>query len=173
MYRLPFLVVQTFLAVLLLIANVGCESKPEQPINETAKRLRILSQMMLRHAAAHKGDMPKDEKALREFVKTIPEQERSGMDLKNIDDLFISPGDNKPFIIKYGLKPNFSVMSGGANSGSYGKVGPGKGGSPTTSAARPDMPLMATESSGARRYVLFVTGEIRQMDEGEILPLLK
>ena len=155
------------------LSLTGCEAQAERSINEASLRLRMLSQMFMRYASSHKGEMPRDEKALKDFIKTIPEQERSAMELKSIDDLFISPNDSKPFIIKYGLKPSSGMMSGGVNMPSYGKTGPSKGGDATGSAARPDMPLLAAEASGAKRYVLLVSGEVRHMDESDVQRLLK
>jgi hypothetical protein len=161
--------------VLTSLVSTGCEATAERSINEASLRLRKLSQMFLRYASSHKGEMPRDEKALKDFIKTIPEQERTGMEIKSIDDLFISPNDSKPFIIKYGLKSGGGgVMAGGVNMPNYGKTGPGgPTGGPTGSNARPDMPIMAAEASGAKRYVLFVSGEVRQMDEADVQRLLK
>jgi hypothetical protein len=161
----------------LSLCSTGCEATAERSHNEASLRLRRLSTMFLRYASSHKGEMPKDEKALKDFIKTIPEQERTAMEIKSIDELFISSNDNKPFIIKYGLKPASGMMSGGVNMPNYGKTGPGgpggPPGGPAGSTAQPTMPLLATEASGAKRYVLLTSGEVRQMDEADVLRLLK
>lgn len=159
---------------LLLLASlaVGCEAKPEIVRTEAHLGMEKLGIMFLRYASRNQGKTPPNEKALKDFINTIDPAERQGMELTNVDALFISPNDKKPYIIKYGIA--FVGRSGGSGAGGYPGRGPGgKYSQAAASSSAPTMPLLAAESSGAKRYVLFATGEVQQLDEAEVLKLLK
>jgi hypothetical protein len=122
--------------------------------------------MFMRYASQHQGQAPTSEKALKDFINTISTKELAGMELNNVDQIFISPIDSKPFIVKYGLKESTSGRNGND---------PGK--SPRQNAiqtsSQPNTALLAAESSGTKRYVLFVTGEVQQLNEETVLKLLE
>lgn len=53
-----------------------------------------------------KKKAPADEKTFKEFLQEMPEEQKKAMRLPNVDQLFISPNDNQPYVIRYGVRPN-------------------------------------------------------------------
>lgn len=159
----------------LLIVLAGCEaSKP--PLSDVERRLQIIAQMFNRYTASHQGKTPANEKVFKEYINGLSATEKSAQGINNIDELLTSPNDHKPFIIRYGM---VAINPGMSNPGSKA---PGKGPPPSTSStpgASPDTTkatsrnLFAAEASGAKRYVVFATGQVEHLPESEVLNLLK
>ena len=160
-----------------LLLFVGCSSEKAAP-SEVARRLQLVAQMFSRYTASHQGKTPANEKLFKEYINGLSASEKSALGITSADELLTSPTDHKPFIVRYGLTGDF------ANFGSGSRMAPGKGppppagdskggpnAGPNTTANRQN--LFAAEASGAKRYVVFATGQVEQLDESEVLKLLK
>jgi hypothetical protein len=85
---------------LLFIA--GCGEDPLKSV--AARRLKGLATMYLDYAAA-KGGGPPNEEAFKKHLNTVEKFVLSGngMDPSAINEAFISPRDNQPWVILYGV----------------------------------------------------------------------
>lgn len=152
---------------LILAVAAGCGGSKDDMRTEGERRLQTLTQMFSRYAATHKGATPADEAALKAFINSIPGPEKDALKIANVDDLFISPRDQKPFKVKYGLKSSGGVPgASGANSGAPPNITVGPGGDVP---GQGQSPIVAYEQEGqnGRRYVAFVTGEVREVSAEE------
>jgi hypothetical protein len=157
----------SLLCFLLPIAFVlsGCAAEsPTENRTEAERRLQIVAQMFNRYAASHQGNVPPNEKALKDFINKLATDEKQGLKIENVDDFLKSPNDNKPFVIKYGIRQTTTGTGGKGpvgNSGGADKAGP------------PKPAVFAGESSGAKRYVVYANGKTELIDEAEALQRLK
>ena len=157
-------------APLLMLALLlgGCGGSHDDKRSEGERRLQILAQVFTRYAGANKGSPPADEKALKSFIGGLSAAEREGLKITNVDELFISPRDQQPFKVRYGIRAGGGVP--GVPAGPRGApppeitVGPGSGMPGPASS-----PVIAYEQNGAngKRYVAFATGEVREVSAAE------
>jgi len=130
-----------------------------------------------RYTSSHRGQTPANEKVFKEYINGLSASEKTAQGITSVDELLTSPTDQKPFIIRYGLIDASPGLNGGIN------MAPGKGqpasskagGSPNSGPNNTSnrRNLFAAEASGAKRYVVFATGQVEQLDESEVLKLLK
>ncbi len=103
-----WILVQSLLLGVCLIGVIGCGSGDNSASmiadlnSNNAKRLGNLYSL---YQINHNFQGPKDEAELKEFIKTISPArlKKGGMDINNIDELFISERDGKPFKIRWGM----------------------------------------------------------------------
>ena len=99
----------TVLSFGLLLAFVSGCSDPVgdkiESLNATAAQRLANTYTFFQARNGYRG--PKDEAELRDFCadpKNKKGFERAGIDLSEIDALFVSPRDNQPFKVRYGVK---------------------------------------------------------------------
>ena len=113
-----------------------------------AARLKGLATMYLDFAAA-KGSGPTNEQEFRKHLRTVEKMvlEMNGVNPAAIDETFVSPRDNQPFVIVYGV--GISGISG-------------------TKA-----PLVAYEKTGVngKRLVAFANTKLDHVDESQLQEL--
>ena len=133
-----FLVAQTL--CLALVALVGCSSRPEPP-PPAEVHLKALAVFFGRYLGQHRGQSPRDEKELKEFINTMPADDLKSLGVESVDAVFVSPRDNQPYVVKYG-EP-------------VGMPGP------------QGFPVVAHEQTGVggKRYVAFAMGDVQLVDE--------
>lgn len=102
-------------------------------------RLDRLLEFYRRHLDEKKKP-PQDEKALKEYIRALPADQKQGFGMpENVDDLFVGPRDNQPYVVRYRLK----FEPGGATE------------------------AVAWESSATNgsRFVALTTGYVQEYDE--------
>jgi hypothetical protein len=160
----------SLLLVLLAALQLGCSAgPPEERLSEAERRLQIIAQMFNRYAARNMGKTPPNEKALRDFMTSLAPDEKEALKLQNLDEFLRSPNDNKPFIIKYGIKPPSTMGMPGKGPSAGGGGAPGK----EPNSGPPQQAVFAGESSGARRFIVYATGRVDIVDDEEATKLLK
>ncbi|MCI0459516.1 MAG: hypothetical protein L0Z62_21410 [Gemmataceae bacterium] len=136
------------LGLLVLSAVPGCSS--DELNSPTAARLRGLAALYLDCVVAKNGKGPASEQEFKKHLHTLPDHvlNSHGLDLKDIDSAFVSPRDQEPFVIRYGI--TITRISG-------------------TSA-----PLVAHEKSarGGKRLVALANGKVEHVDEARLQELL-
>ena len=92
------------------IFALGCQSTENPEANRTTAnavdRLQGLVIIFLRSRGA-----VKDEVSLRKGFETLDDDVKQRLHLKSVDELFVSPRDQQPFIINYQAKPGTPGMS--------------------------------------------------------------
>jgi hypothetical protein len=133
--------------VLLALGPPGC-SRSDPLKSPAATRLKGLATMYLDYAAA-KGSGPPNEEALKKHFRAVEGfvLQMNGVDPKAIEETFISPRDNQPFVIVYGV---------GINGISGTKA-----------------PLIAYEKTGVsgQRLVAFANTKLDHVDEAKLKEL--
>lgn len=91
-----------------LLLSTGCESKTSSRLKElNGTQIQRLVNCYSFYQTSHSYNGPKDEAALRAFLSEAKHRdafERVGIDVNNLDSLFVSERDGQPYKIKYGLK---------------------------------------------------------------------
>lgn len=121
---------------------LACSPKP-QPQSQSEKNLQALAVFYGRFISQNKGVGPPNEEAFKKFIlaRLATEVENFGFDPANIDPMFVSPRDNQPYSIAWGLR---SAM-------------PGPGGS--------SMVIWEQTGVNGKRYVADALGKIEEIDE--------
>ena len=90
------------MVALAMIAGCGDSDELNSP---TAMRLKALATMYLDYAAQKSGGGPPNEAELKKYMKLVEGWvlEDRGVDPKNLDALFISPRDQEPFVVLWGV----------------------------------------------------------------------
>lgn len=141
------------MVAMVLLPLPGCSAGSEEGPPETARRLQTLARMFNRYAAhpKHRGKAPPNEAALKAFIQNdIPAAERKAMNIENVDELFASPRDKRPFVVNYGKDAANPLMAPGAGVQAKG-------------AARPVLAYEHT-GEGGKRWVVYGPGETEEVD---------
>lgn len=87
------------IAILTLV--LGCRGSNEEAAKRNESNLKPLAILYSKYRVSHRGQAPANEKAFKEYISTIPEEQRKRFHAEDVDALFISPRDNKPYRIIY------------------------------------------------------------------------
>src|SRR5690349_17502327 len=132
-------------ATLLAVLCVGCGAAPIDPA--VKQQFKAISDMYCDYAFAHANAGPGDEQVFRKHAKTMNQRTAlaMGVDINKLDELFISPRDQKPITVRYGQ----SVSNLGDKA-----------------------PLIAHESVGVRgkRLAVYANGRVEELDESKLQP---
>ena len=132
-----------FVALLLLGAVSGCSGRGRSNQAEETSSLKPIAKFYGNYVNKHRGQPPKDEAEFKAFLREAANAEQLKADFKitEIDKMFISSRDNKPYIIYYGLIPKSSGPAGA--------------------------PVVAYEQEGVggKRFVASAVGSVQEVDE--------
>src|SRR5262249_30874784 len=89
----------------------GCQRGPTKTDLSTEEKhiLRIAS-LYSEFRSAHQGRSPRDAKELKEWAKTLPKDALTSRGIENLDDAFVSPRDNEPYVL---IKPEATRLKRG------------------------------------------------------------
>jgi hypothetical protein len=132
-------------ASLLLVLVCGCQGTKAAPEEEV--HLRKLATVYGRYISKHKGAVPPSEAALKKFIQTSNLQEE--LSLGNLDQLFISPRDNQPYVVRYGAKSKAAI-------GDSQRV-----------------IAYEQEGRGGKRFVAFITTAVEEVNEERFEELVR
>jgi len=83
-----------------IAATIGCGRSNSSAETESSN-LKPLAVYYGRFVGANRGKGPKDENQLKEFIRNRPADELSTMGITDVDSLFISSRDKKPYKFKF------------------------------------------------------------------------
>jgi hypothetical protein len=133
----------------IAVFTAGCGQKAK-PVDQKQMNLSWLGSMYRTYISQNQGHPPKTIDDFRKYVEknTGPEQ-LARLNVSTINDLFISPGDGKPFALV-----------------SYDKLPAREPGS------IPPIVIYESQGAGGTRAVAFLGGNTRLLDESEFQKLL-
>jgi hypothetical protein len=134
------------IGVLAPLILVGCEKTDAFSPTE-ASNLKPLAVMYGRFISSNSGRGPKDQQEFKAFIQSRPKDELSNLNVSDIESLFVSSRDKKPYKFKFDPKP--AVPGQSAN-------------------------IFAWEQDGleGKRYVAGTLGEILEADEQKFRQLV-
>jgi hypothetical protein len=87
-------------AAVLLAGVLGCGRRSQVPVGEPAENLRKLALGYVQFAAGNRGVGPADRESFQDFIVRTNQ-----MTEEQADTFFVSPRDNQPYVIQWGLRP--------------------------------------------------------------------
>jgi hypothetical protein len=106
--------------------------------------LKPLTVFYGQYLGQHRGQPPANEQDFRNFLQTLAKDRLASMQVKSIDELFISPRDGKPYVILY-------VPAAKAS-----------GELPSTTVIAYEQ-----EGKGGKRFIARMLGAIEELDEAQ------
>lgn len=91
--------------MVILVAS-GCGGgtpPPSPPTPETT--ITTLGRLYGEYAARHDGVGPADAAAFRSFLESLPESQRKGMGVEDVEAALVSPRDGQPYVILGCINP--------------------------------------------------------------------
>ena len=92
-FRAAFPSVMAMVCSSVLILPIGCQ-QTQKPVEEA--RPSQLAIFYGRFISAHQGQSPANEKELKDFISKLDAN-------VNVDEIFVSPRDNEPYVVRYKL----------------------------------------------------------------------
>ena len=132
-------------AVCLAAVVLGCSSGAQRSARQREESgLKALAILYMQFAGQHQGKGPANEALFKAFLRTLPEEQRKSLNISDVDAIFVSPRDGKPYVFVYGAKRSAapSPKASGAPVVGYEQVG-----------------------VGGRRYVANALGAVEEVDE--------
>jgi hypothetical protein len=136
-----------FAAVIILAA--GCSGKVVKAREDPKSHIKQLGILYGRFTGEHQGRGPANEKEFKDYIRKMDaDQLPAGIDKANVDALFVSPRDNQPYGIVYGVSPG----------------PPGPQGSTVT----------VYEKTGVdgKHYVFMGAGQVEEVDDAKLKQLV-
>ncbi len=97
----------TLPGLVLVVVMAGCSPKSQVPVGKPAENVRKLALAYVQFSGTNRGVGPTDQASLKKFMIG-----RSGLTEQEADALFVSPRDNQPYVILWGLHPEGSGPMG-------------------------------------------------------------
>ena len=135
-----------FLASCLCLAT-GCSEN--QSAEREQSNLKPLAVFYGQYLGQHRGQPPGGEQEFKNFLQTLGKDRLASMQVKSVDELFVSPRDGKPYVILYGPVAN-------------------------TGAGLPSMTVIAYEQGGkgGKRFIARSTAAVEEVDETKFKELV-
>jgi hypothetical protein len=121
--------------------------------NQSAEReqsnLKPLAVFYGQYLGQHRGQPPANEQDFKKFLEAMGKDRLASMQVKSVDELFVSPRDGKPYVILYG-----SVSKSGAE--------------------LPSTTVIAYEQAGkgGKRFIARILGAVEEIDEAKFKELV-
>ncbi len=121
-----------------MLFGLGCERAASKATESS--NLKPLAVFYGQYVGTHKGQAPPSEAEFKGYLKSLRQEQLKSFDIADVDSIFMSSRDKKPYVVKYG------AVSGP----------PGPGG----------MPVIAYEQDGidGKRYIATSVGAIEEVD---------
>lgn len=136
----------------LLMGLTGCSGDPvaQEVAGMNKTNIQRLANVYAAHQTFRGGQGPKDEAEFKSFIKEAKElddgkQKMMGIDKNNLDQLFVSERDGKPFKIRY-------------------KVGGGRG--------SVDAVVFEAEGKEGKKQVAYTGGKVEEVDDASYQQML-
>lgn len=137
------------LLVSLGVIAAGCRHQGAAELAPAESNVKNIAIFYGRYMSQNRGQTPPDEEALKKFIASHPATELADLKITDVEPLFVSPRDQQPYVVLYGVK-----------------LPPP---SPTGS------PVIAYEKDGVggRRFVAFANAGVEELDDarfGQLVP---
>lgn len=104
------------LSILLVGSLIGCAAQPSTPKQSVDVEVKRLGIAYMKFLGRHQGKSPADRAELEQFIKVMPEGERSAIGIHDIAEIFHSSRDGEPLVVRYGIAvpppgPNPTVIA--------------------------------------------------------------
>lgn len=134
------------------LASLGCSGKVVKEKDDPGRtRITQLGILYGRYSSQHYGRPPATEKDFKDWVHGLPaDQLPPGVELGKTDEVFVSPRDNQPYVVRYGVAPG----------------APG----PPSADGKPSSPVLAYEKVGSmgKHYVVYSTVQVEEVDDARL-----
>jgi len=129
------------LSVLVVcLVSVGCGRARREAQQRQDSNLKPLAILYGQFLGRHEGRPPADEQEFKQFIRSSGSEQLARFDVADLESLFISSRDQKPYVVLYGDE----APLGSARVVAYER-----------------------EGQGGTRFVANDLGEIRQVDEAQ------
>ena len=88
--------------LVLAALPLGCDTGPSAEDLTVHNRLKGVAVLYGRYQGRHRGQPPKTQAEFETYLKSLDASEYATFDATSPSDLFVSPRDGKPFVVKYG-----------------------------------------------------------------------
>jgi hypothetical protein len=144
------LAVQWRFAVLFscVVVAAGCQHKPAGELAPVESNVKNIAIFYGRFMSQNRGRTPPDKEALKKFIASHPVAELAALKITDVEQLFVSPRDQQPYVVRYGAK----------------LPPPGPSGSPVIAYEK--------DGDGGRRYVAFANAGVEELDDARFKELV-
>ncbi len=111
------------LAAACLFGVGGCSEN--QSAEREQSNLKPLAVFYGQYLGQHRGQPPADEQDFKKFLYAMGKERLEAMQVKNVDELFVSPRDRKPYVVLYGPVPKTGAELPSTTVIAYEQVGKG------------------------------------------------
>jgi hypothetical protein len=121
--------------------------------NQSAEReqsnLKPLAVFYGQYLGQHRSQLPPNEQEFKKFLNSLAKDRLTSMQVKSVDEMFVSPRDGKPYVVLYGTASK-------------------------TSAGLPFTTVVAyeQEGKGGKRFIARMSGAVEEVDEANFKQLV-
>jgi len=119
----------------------GCGGTHRESQERQQSNLKPLAVFYGQFIGRHRGQPPASEKEFKEFIRSSGTRESAGFDVSDVESLFVSSRDQKPYVVL------------------YGKNAP---------AGKDRVVAYEQEGEGGRRFVANDLGNVQEVDEAQL-----
>ncbi|MGO9110357.1 MAG: hypothetical protein ACLP9L_14130 [Thermoguttaceae bacterium] len=129
------------------LAFSGCSSQTQSREREQSN-LKPLAIFYGQFIGRHSGQSPANEAEFKSYLQTIPVTKLASFGVTNVDSIFTSSRDQKPYVVVYGCQSS-------------------------TAAEAPDQVIAYEQvGRGGKRFVAFLVGKIDEVDDARFKQLV-
>lgn len=132
------------------LGTLGCGGAQEQARRQEESRLKPLAIFYGQFTGQHRGKPPTSEAEFKEFIRTQGAEQLASFQVNNLETLFVSERDEKPYVVLYGEASKNSP--------------PGPAGAPVVAYEQ--------QGVGGRRFVASSMGAVEEVDEARFKQLV-
>ncbi len=129
-------------AVIACLVPLGCGGTQTATEEQEKSNLKPLAILYGKFLPPHRGQPPANEDELKQFIKSLSKEELDSLGVTDVDSLFVSSRDGKPYKIVYG------------------------------GAKTPEIVAYEQEGVEGKRFVADNLGGVRSVDEAEFKKLV-
>lgn len=130
------------------VVAAGCQRQTGRELEPVEANVKNIAIFYGRYMSQNRGRTPPDREALKKFIASHPAAELAALKITAVEQLFVSPRDEQPYVVLYGAK----------------LPPPGPSGSP----------VVAYEKDGVegRRFVAFANAGVDELDDARFRELV-
>lgn len=92
-------------AAVLGLLTVGCGGARRRAQQREESNLKPLAILYGRFIGQHRGRPPASEEEFKKFIGSFGKEQLATFNVTDVDSLFVSPRDQKPYVVLYGKSP--------------------------------------------------------------------
>lgn len=130
------------------VIAAGCQDKSGRELEPVESNVKNIAIFYGRYVSQNRGRTPPNEEALKKFIASHPANELAALKITDVGQLFVSPRDKQPYVVRYGV-----VLPPPSPTGS---------------------PVVAYEKEGVggRRFVAFAHAGVEELDDDRFRELV-